>query len=199
MGLGQTRGWWLGLLLGVALAACPRTSPGAPEEPAPAGFAWENLKEIRGWLPKPEKWFFRREAQPTGWKYYFAPQPFKADGEPEKGLIIEVLTNVRNQMEKSADEYAAATLAAVGTRAKVLTGWTRKGEPPGPFTTYALVCLTNELGNGGQLYMVSIVCVANHETDTLYAFILASPRAEWNEVEQWGNTMIANLHLDPKF
>ena len=191
-------GWRLAALCGVVLAIWPGRMYPAPDEPAPAGFVWEDLKEIHSRLLRPEKWFFRREVQPPGWIYCFAPQPFEGPGEVKKGLTISEMTKVKNLTEKSADEYAAAVLAELGTKGKVLKGWTRKGEPPGPFTTYALVCLSTEEGDS-VTYMVEILCVANRETDTLYAFILSSPRAEWKDVEQWGETMLANLRLDAKF
>lgn len=191
-------GRWRALLFAAALLACPGHGYAAPDDPPPAGFVWEDLKDIHSRLLRPEKCFFRREVQPQGFAYYFAPQPFEDAGELKKGLTLIVVTKVRNQMEKPADEYAVAALAELATKGKVLKGWTRKGEPPGPFTTYALVCLNTEEGDS-ETHMGMIVCVANHETDTLYAFVLASPRAEWKDVEQWGDAMLASLRLDPKF
>lgn len=189
-------GCWLGLFLGVALAACPGVAYATPDDP-PTGFVWEDLKEIHARVLRPEKWFFRRDVRPLGPVYHFAPQAFEGD-EITKGLAFAVVTKVKDQTGKSADTYAAFALADFAAKKKVLKGWTSKGEPPGPYTTSALVYLSTENGES-ETYMVKIVCVANRETDTLYWFEFLGPRAGWKDVEQWGDTMFAHLRLDPKF
>ena len=192
------QGWWPALLLGVALAVCPQPACGAPDEP-PEGFVWQDLKEIHSRLLKPTDWLYRSTGAGHSLELEFSPQPFDSEEGIRKGLRIRWIARVKALWPtSSADKLAAATITRFAANGKVLKGWTKEGKPSGPFTTYALVCVADSEPDGTPT-MTEVVCVANRDTDTLYAFILTSPRAEWKDVEPWGETMLANLRLDPEF
>ncbi len=186
--------WWLALLVGLALAACPTKVPAAPEDAPPDGFTWEELKEIRTWVLRPEGWFFRRII-PASPFFHFSAVPFDGPFGIKKGLAIHVMAG----MSQPADEKAAAWIASCAAQYKVLRGWTRKGVPAEPFTSYGIVCTMQDEGTDGVRYTCEVVLIANHVTNTVYQCWLAAPPAEWKEVEAKGETMLANLRLDPGF
>ncbi len=176
------------------MAACPVVAPAVPEDAPPAGFAWEDLKEIHAFVLRPAGWYFRL-VLPALPFYHFSPQPFTGPFGVDKGFAMHVMT--RNG--EPADNAAAAWIASCALQYKVLRGWTRKGVPAEPFTSYGLVCIMRDQSTDGVAYMCEVVLVANRVTNTVYQCWLVAPPAEWKDVEETGETMLANLRLNPKF
>ena len=191
---GWLRGQSLALLFGLAVATGPGRAYSQPDDSPPEGFVRQDLKEIRASILRPEKWLFR-QIIPAAPFYNLSPQPFDSQYGVTKGVAIHVMTKT----DKSADEMAAGWVAQCAEQHKVLRGWTRKATPAEPFTVYGLVCLLGGEETGGEACTCEAVLIANHVTNTVYQCWLAAPTAEWKDIEQTGETMLANLRLDPKF
>ncbi len=187
---------WLALLFTTVLAAWPGHSRAAPAEP-PAGFHWEDLKEIGAWMLRAEGSFFKRQTVGGQCVYYLSPQPFERPNGVDNGLLIVATPGSTRGGGESADQEAASSLAKLAADGKVLRGWTRKGQPSEPFTTSGLVH-TYRRDLDGMMFTSETVCVVNRSTDTLYVLILKSHEADWEKTEAWGEKMLASLRFDPK-
>ncbi len=144
---------------------------------------------------RPAAWLSKEDALGM---CHFSPEAFPAAGWLEKGIIFYASKASQREGDKTADEAASAIIAGTAAKRKVLRGWTRAGQPPGRFTSYSL---TYELDRepDEKRFVFTAVYIANRKTDTLYTWILKSPRAEWQEVEPFEDTMLRSLQLDPEF
>ncbi len=186
-------GGWLALLVGVALAACPATVPATPEDAPPQGFAWEELKDFRAWVLRPEGWGFRQMVGGVP-SFDLSPVPFTGPAGVKKGVMIHLMSGTK----QPADEAAAQYITQCASDCKVLRGWTRKRVPAEPFTSYGLVGRLRDKATGIDM-TYEAVFVANRATNAIYYYLLSAPTAEWKDVEPPGETMLANLRLDPTF
>ncbi len=189
MRLKAARARWLALLFGAVLTA---DLPAAPEVSPPEGFVRETLPTIRGSVLRPKDWFFRCVV-PAFPFYQCSRQAFTGPTEYASGVSIHVM----QRTDQPADEFAAARIAQIASGNRVLRGWTKKGTPAEPFTTYGLVCVMQNEETGWVRWTCEFVFVANRVTNTLYQCNLYAPVGEWKEVETPGEKMLASLRLDP--
>ncbi len=190
----RARGRWLALLFGAALAVGPIRASAGPPELAPDGFVWEELKAIHAHILRPEKWLLRCVI-PASPFYECSPEPFTGPVGVYKGVGIHVMART----DQPADDVAAARIAQIGSGYRVLREQTKKDVPAMPFTTYTLVCEMQGEETDGVKCIAEIVFVAKRVTNTVYQCWLVAPTDQWKDVEQAGETLLANLRLDPEF
>ena len=120
--------------------------------------------------------------------------PFTGPYGVDKGVAITTMVKT----DQSADEKAVAWVAEIVGKSKVLRGWTRKGVPSEPFTSYGIVCRMRD-EETGVAYTCESVLIANRVTNTVYRCWLVALPADWQEIEATGETMLTRLRLDPEF
>lgn len=153
---------------------------------APAGFAWQEVPELKAAILKPDRWFFRRE-EGTGTLAYFITKEEIVNGSQfQTGLTVNVFRGLaqgtaaaRGQalVEKMASEHGAQTLSH-------RTGLFR--EFSSEFKD------TDATGTT----MMHVLTIANTQTDTLYLLIFESPAGQWDAVQKTGEMIVDSLTIN---
>ena len=153
--------------------------------PAPAGFVWQEVPELKAAFLKPSGWFFRQEVQQGTQAYFITKEDISKGGEFKTGLTL----NVFHLRSDPAVERGKSMIENVATSKHGET-WTQKF---GPFIEFG--CLVKDTDATGTTVM-NVLAVANPKTNTLYFFIFESPAADWDKAWKTGKQMMDTLALD---
>ena len=154
--------------------------------PAPDGFTWQEVPEIKAAVLKPQGWFFKREQQKDTLAYFITKENIDQSGEFKTGLTV----NVFRKLKKSkATDQAKSMIAHLVDKYHV-EPFERKA---GSF--YELGCELKDTDATGTIVMRELA-VANEKTNTLYLFVFESPEAEWNTASKVGEQIMDKLALD---
>jgi hypothetical protein len=149
----------------------------------PAGFRWEEAKEIKGAFLVPNGWYFKHEQNKGTLAYFATPEDLAKNGRFTVGLTVNVMPHLRGQ---NAAEYAERFISEFPKDKKLLKSWDAS---MGPFR--GMGCLVDD-----GVAVMHLLMVANPKTNTLYYFMFEAPRDEWNEAWKLGEQVVKLLYLD---
>ena len=154
--------------------------------PAPDGFTWQEVPELKAALLKPQGWFFKREEQKDTLAYFITKENIDQSGEFKTGLSVNVFRSLKKSKAVDQAEYMIANLV----KKYHVEPFQRK---VGPF--YELCCELKDTDATGTVVMRELA-VANQKTNTLYLFIFESPESEWSAASKTGEQIMDKLALD---
>jgi hypothetical protein len=155
--------------------------------PAPAGFAWQEIPELKAAFLKPTGWYFKREANKGTLAYFITKEDIDKTGEFQTGLTVNVFQKLKTQ---SAVERAQSLIEQIVAERHGGKKWNRDF---GPFKEFG--CLTKATDASGAS-TVHTLTVANPKTNTLYLFIFESLESDWEIAWKAGQTIMDMLALD---
>lgn len=163
--------------------------------PAPAGFAWQPLPEVKAAMLLPLGWYYKAEADKATNTYYLTREEIGETGEYEMGMAVHVVRKARAQTRRPAAEYAELLMlrAGYGPGREHLE---KASSTVGPFRKWTV--RYREAAPGAEARMVYQVALANPKTDTLYLLTFESPEAEWTNAFELGEAMLRELVLDSR-
>lgn len=173
------------LTLLAALFAYPGPATDLPAPPA--GFAWQEIPELKAAFLRPNGWFFKREEGKGTLAYFITRESIENGGEFQTGLTVNVFLHKKDSAVESARYYVDQLTAK-----KHGEKWARD---VGPFKEFG--CLTKDTDASGTT-VVQTLMVANPKTNTLYLFLFESPQANWDSAWKIGKPIIDSLVIDDK-
>ena len=185
-----------------ALLASALAQPAAAQKynvplgPAPAGFTWQALPEIKAAMPLPTGWFFKASGEKGAPTYYLTQEEMGESEEFQTGLSLQVVRKAKAKTGHPAAEYAELLMMRTGFGAnqKQLE---KNASVEGPF--YKRTVRYREAPPEAAAHVVYHLALANAKTDTLYLLTFESPEAEWTEAWRLGEVMVRELVLDAKY
>lgn len=172
------------LLFGLLLSSI--TAMDLPK--APAGYAWQEIPEIKAAFLKPEGWFFRKipAGKDTPLAIFITREDIAIADHFETGLTINVFRNLKRETAlKNAGAF-------IHSRMENRKGemWTRT---LGPMVQVGVLA---EIPGDGHPIMVHSLSMVNTKTNTLYLIFFEGPRDEWEKTWEIGKTMLNLLAVD---
>ena len=168
----------------ILLLLLARLALGIDLPPAPDGFSWQQVPELKAAFLKPTGWFFKSEARDGTLAYFITKEDIDKNGEFQTGLTINVF-----HPKESAVEHARSFIDDLATK--------RHGEKwakdVGPFRQFG--CLSKDTDASGTV-MTHTLMMANPKTNTLYLFIFESPESEWKVAWKTGVRIMNSLAVD---
>ncbi|MBN8248777.1 MAG: hypothetical protein J0L84_15215 [Verrucomicrobia bacterium] len=158
--------------------------------PAPAGFAWTRLPEIRADLLKPSGWTLDHQRK-GGSETYRLAAPKKA-GSPAAALDINWVADVPGLAGMVPSKYAAGLVATASESHKILE---RESGTIGSLASVAFRFADSGPGRDGL--MVRYQLVANDRTGSLYILAFEAPAREWTNSWKTGAVMMDRIRWDP--
>jgi len=172
----------------MAAAALALSAAEAP--PAPPGFAWTRLAEIRADLLKPSAWTMDHQRKGGSETYRIAPP--KKEGGMAAALDINWVPDVSSQTGMLPSKYAAGLVATASQNHKIVE---RESGTLGSLATVAFRFADSGPGRDGL--MVRYQIVANDQTGSLYVMAFEAPAREWTNAWKTGSVMMGRIRLDP--
>jgi hypothetical protein len=169
----------LTILLFVRVVAAVELSP------APTGFTWQEIPELKAAFLRPDGWFFKSESAKGTLAYFITKESIANGGEFQTGLTV----NVFHLKKDSAIERGKGMVDEL-TAKRHGTKWSRD---VGPFKEFG--CLTKDTDSTGTTIMQTLT-VANPKTNTLYMFIFESPESDWDAAWKIGKPILDSLAID---
>jgi hypothetical protein len=168
-------------------------APGAALDlpPAPKGFSWIKLPEIKGALLAPKGWHFKKEERQGTIAYFITQENIEKGGWFQTGLSLNVVPPLRSTPAK---EYAAAFIAGYLQRNEPLGCW---DSATGPMVTFG--CQVRSKEKPPPPIIMHVLAVANTRTNRLYLYIFESPEKQWPVAWKLGEQMMDLLVLDDEF
>ena len=154
--------------------------------PAPDGFSWQEIPEIKAAFLKPSGWYFKEEKQHDTLAYFITKENIDQNGEFQTGLTI----NVFRQLKKSSAVEQGRSMIDNMAAKYHADKWSQQ---VGPFIEFG--CLARFTDSGGSSVTHDLT-VANPKTNTLYLFIFESTPEHWDEAWKIGNKIMNTLALD---
>jgi hypothetical protein len=170
----------LGVLFLFCLPAVPINVP-----PAPPGFSWQEVPDLKAAFLKPSGWFYREETQPETLAVFITKEDISKVGEFQTGMSLNVF-HLRKDRAVDRGKDMVTNIA----KAKHAEMWTRKF---GPFVEFG--CQVTDADASGTIVM-HVLTVANPKTNTLYYFTFESPESSWDDAWKLGKQIIDMLALD---
>ncbi|MFN7948418.1 MAG: hypothetical protein U0Z53_23910 [Blastocatellia bacterium] len=167
------------LLLWVSAIANPLTQSGLP--PAPEGFAWQKLEEIKGAALVPNGWFFKKEEKKGTLAYFITQEDIDKGGWYDTGLSIQVF---RQPQPNTAEEVARTILQGHNEKKELLKSWKTSAGKMNGWGYQAKV-----KGANGKVTMVHSVIFSNPETKTFYWVLFESTEEKWQEALKIGEKL----------
>lgn len=162
----------------------------ADAPPAPPGFAWSRLPEIRADFLKPSGWTVDHQRK-GGSETYRIAAPKKA-GNPTTALDINWVADVPRLAGMPPSTYAAGLVATASENHKILE---RESGTIGSLATVAFRFADSGPGRDGL--MVRYQMVANDRTGSLYILAFEAPVREWTNAWKTGSVMVDRIRWDP--
>jgi len=164
-------------------------------EPAPAGFEWQRLDEVRGTVLRPVVWHFNHRAEADQLDYFLSREPAGPDGDFDTGLTISVVTDVRERTGMSLAEYAQRFISEASGDLEIVDGPWDSASPP--YVTHGALMRATDSGKGE--FNAHIAAMANQETGTVYLMTFEGPAESWDTIWPMGELMLDKLALDSGF
>lgn len=164
-------------------------------EPAPAGFEWQRLTEVRGSVLRPVVWHFNHRAEGDELDYYVSREPAGADGDFDTGLSIKVFTDVPDRTGLPLTDYARGLVSEASGGLEIIDGpWDTAAAP---YVTHGALVRATDPGKGE--FNAHMAAMANEETGTVYLIRFEGPAASWDTIWPMGELMLDKLTLDSGF
>ena len=160
--------------------------------PAPEGFAWERLKEIRGAFLRPAGWHFLHEERGSTQAWFVSAEEIRGEkGQFDTGLSLNAI-----KLQKGRAESAAVrTLGGLSSKHEVLISWSSEQEPLKIFG----VLLRDRTRSDGVPLPAQHLFIVNSKTNVLYMIGFESPESQWAEAWKKGEMMMTTFVLDEEF
>jgi hypothetical protein len=152
--------------------------------PAPPGFAWQEIPELKAALLRPNGWFFKREKQKDTLAYFITQENIDNGGEFQTGLTVNVSRRTDSAVERAKRMVERIASTKHGEK------WAKE---VGPFKEFG--CLSKDSDANGTTLMQTLA-VANPKTNTLYLFMFESPESNWDAAWKTGKQIMDTLALD---
>ena len=172
-----------------AFLACARLAA-QETSPAPEGYSWKKLDEIKASFLLPNGWHFKAERVDQTLAYFLSEEDIEAKGEFETGLTLNV------SHAENAQKKAAATLAMLAQAPgnQVQDAWEMQ---TGVLKGMGVRIRKTEKGSD-PLIMV-VLAISNSKTNALYLLIFESPEARWKKAWEKGEKMMKLFVLDDEY
>lgn len=164
--------------------------------PAPEGFAWQVLPEVKGACLLPAGWHFRSEVKNGTHAYFLSVENIAEVGSFQTGMTINVVANVDKRTGKTAHQYALDFIQVrkeMGKETIVFSNEVRRGIFAG-----GLFRSSAPRPEGGNTIIHNIV-LANTSTQTLYMIIFESPESSWDKAWKLGETMLQTYVFNEEY
>lgn len=149
--------------------------------PAPSGFTWQQIPELKAAFLRPNGWFFRKEEQKGTLTYFITKEDISKTGEFHTGLTV----NVFHLKKDSAVDRGRDLIDQIATQKHA----NKFSQEAGPFKEFGCHYTDSEA-------TVHNLTVANPKTNTLYLFIFESPQSTWDDAWKLGKQIMDKLALD---
>lgn len=156
--------------------------------PAPKGFFWIKLPEIKGALLSPDGWYFTKEENQGTIGYFITEQNIKKEGRFHTGLSLNVIPPRKSTPAK---EQAAALIGKMAKENELLQIWDSQA---GALVGYG--CRVRTKNKARPAIIMHALMLANTRTNRLYLFVFESPEKEWTAAWKLGEQMMKTLVLD---
>ncbi|MGD8977352.1 MAG: DUF4124 domain-containing protein, partial [Gammaproteobacteria bacterium] len=164
-------------------------------EPAPAGFEWQRLSEVRGAVLRPVVWHFSHQAEGDELDYFLSREPAGAAGDFHTGLTIKVVTDVPDKTGMPLDAYARQLISEASSGLEIIDGpW---DSARSPYVTHG--ALMRATGPGTGEFNAHMAAMANEETGTVYLITFEAPAESWDTIWPMGELMLDKLALNSGF
>jgi hypothetical protein len=173
------------LVVPVVLLVLALPSSAVDVPPAPSGFAWQEVPELKAAFLKPNGWFYRQESQEGTFAVFITKEDISKGGEFQTGMSLNVF-HLKKDPTVERGKYMIESMA----KAKHAEMWTRS---VGPFQEFG--CQVEDTDATGAIIMHALA-VANPKTNTLYYFTYESPESEWDNAWKTGKQIMDMLALD---
>lgn len=177
---------WTSLVLLFLFGAASGAAQELP--PAPKGFSWIKLPEIKGALLSPNGWHFLKEEKQGTLAYFITEQDIRKEGRFQTGLSLNVLPPRKSTPAK---EYAAGYISKVAKENELLQIWDTQA---GALVGYGCRVRTKDKTRGPLI--LHTLMLANTRTNRLYLFVFESPEKNWTAAWKLGEQMMTMLVLD---
>jgi len=176
----------------VFLALVATGAVAAELPPAPAGYSWVSLSEIKGAFLMPLGWYFKKGRQGDTLGYYITRENIPESGEFLTGLSINVIPDIPEKSGMAPSLYATAFINKAVKQVEVVT-------PPwaslnGPFEGHGVVLLYRDDQKGD--FIVHNLAIANDQTGTLYLITFESPAEAWEKARQIAEPILQRFLID---
>jgi hypothetical protein len=181
---------WVAILVGLVLcsAGASAVAAGVERPPAPEGFAWQEIDEIKAAFLVPAGWHFTRK-QEGGTLAYFITREDPAElGIHETGLTINAFVKLETH---NAVEYAEQFIGSTIAAGELVDSWRLD---TGLLQGHA--CLTHNVADDGTSFTKRSLAIGNSNTNTLYLMWFESPEQTWDSVWKIGEVMLSVFALD---
>ena len=159
---------------------------------APAGFSWQQAREIKGAFLQPDGWHFDTQHDDDDFAYFISREPNTEPDGFETGLTVNVLTNVPQKTGMPASLYAAEFIRTGAGQFDILEDTFSSSR--GPFESHGALFTVKDPDRGD--YNAHFVAIANDTTGTVYICIFEGPTQNWEQTWRTGEVMLQKLVID---
>jgi hypothetical protein len=175
-------------VLSAFLAAAPLAAQ--ERSPAPEGYSWQKLDEIKASFLLPNGWHFKAERVDRTLAYFLSEEDIDVKGEFETGLTLNV--SHADQAQKKAVATLAMLAQAPGNELRE-TWETQAGALKGTGVRI------HKSEKGADALDMVVLAIANSKTNALYLLIFESPEAQWKKAWEKGEKMMRLFVLDDEY
>lgn len=164
-----------------------------PPPPAPDGYRWQELTEIKGAVLFPDGWFFRSTEKHGTRTYQITKEETDDEKQFDTGLTINVAQNVKAKTKGSPLEHALRHIGAYSKGAETVVK--PDFDKVGPFQRVFCEIRKQYFDTGERQFRIRIEALISESTDTLYLIHFGAQDDEWDTAWQTGKTLIDGLVL----
>ncbi|MBJ6110504.1 hypothetical protein JAO73_15885 [Hymenobacter sp. BT523] len=166
-----------------------------PLGPAPTGWTWQVLPEIKAAMPLPTGWYYKVTGEKGAPTYYLTPEETGENDEFQEGLSLQVVRKAKAKTGRPAADYAELLMMRAGF-GPGQTQLDKNATVEGAF--YKRTVRYREAPPEAATHIVYQLALANAKTDTLYLLTFEAPEADWPAAWRVGEKMIQAWVLDAK-
>jgi hypothetical protein len=178
------------LALMTSVVAAPPEGTADTLPPAPKGFAWREVDDLRSAFLVPSGWYFKRGAPGSAAALFITRENIDEQGYFDTGLSLNVFERAdAGDAVERARQYIASRKAAAEKSSGVME--VRAGKH------VSLRCATTNVDpNDKRRFRMVSLAVANTETQRLYVLWFESLEEQWEEQWKIGEVILDGLQLD---
>lgn len=172
------------------LVAGPGPAVAEEPPPAPAGFSWQRLPEMKGAVLLPSTWQHKCCRGDMGWQ---STETETGAADPAK-FTMNVIRYGRRRSRQESEKTAAEFLAGLSSALKPLETW---DSTHGPFVGKAGF-YSDEQGEASSRsrHKAFIQVLVSPNTSTLCIVVFDAPASRWDEKWNVGRVMAESFVLD---